>query len=97
MFLAGSSLSTEENVQIRLPNDAGLSGRAIGMKTGRTHCLVTICLQNSDGCSKKKGTGIGNFLLTAHLERQICKRGCNSCLSLNQIRAELKLLVSNST
>ncbi|KIH60362.1 hypothetical protein ANCDUO_09391 [Ancylostoma duodenale] len=35
--------------------------------------------------------------LTAHDERQICKQGSNGCLSLKQIRAELKLPVSNST
>ncbi|KIH62707.1 Scramblase [Ancylostoma duodenale] len=50
----GTSLSTEEKTQFRSLKDAGLSGRVIGMKVGRSHCLVPTYLQNSDGYNKEK-------------------------------------------
>ncbi|RCN33912.1 transposase, partial [Ancylostoma caninum] len=51
---------------------------------------------NPDEYNKKKDTG-RRRTLTAHDERQICRRASNSCLSLNQIRADLELPISKST
>ncbi|EPB78676.1 hypothetical protein ANCCEY_02195 [Ancylostoma ceylanicum] len=92
----GTRLSTEEKAQIRALSDAGLSSRAIGRQIGRTHCLVSTYLRNPDGYSKKKDTG-RRRTLTAHDERQICRQASNSCSSLNQIRAQLRLPVSKTT
>ncbi|KIH60999.1 hypothetical protein ANCDUO_08736 [Ancylostoma duodenale] len=89
-------LSTEEKAQIRALNDAGFGIRAIGRQIGGTHCLILTSLQNPDGYNKKKDTG-RRRTLTAHHNRQICRRASNICLSLNQIRADLEHPVSKST
>ncbi|KIH59436.1 transposase [Ancylostoma duodenale] len=92
----GRRLSTEEKAQISALNGAGFGFRAIGLQIGRTHCLISAYLRNPGEYNKKKDTG-RRRTLTAHDERQICRRASNSCLSLNQIRADLELTVSKST
>ncbi|KIH50914.1 hypothetical protein ANCDUO_19004 [Ancylostoma duodenale] len=92
----GTSPSTEKKAQIRLLKDAGLSGRAIGMKTGRTRCLVPTYLQNFNGFNKKKDTRSRVFSLFMTRGRS-ARKVFNSNSSLNQIRAELKLSVLDTT
>uniref|UniRef100_A0A7I4Y079 HTH_38 domain-containing protein n=1 Tax=Haemonchus contortus TaxID=6289 RepID=A0A7I4Y079_HAECO len=92
----GPRLSAEEKAQIRALHEAGLSNRRIANQIGRTHCVVFSYLRDTEAYDKGGAQG-RQRKLSSRDEREIWRRASNSTISVNQIRADLKLSASKTT
>ncbi|XGW04337.1 hypothetical protein V3C99_015474 [Haemonchus contortus] len=89
----GPRLSAEEKAQIRALHEAGFSNRRIA---NQINCVVCSYLRDP-GAYDKGGARGRQRKLSSRDEREIWRRASNSTISVNQIRADLKLSASKTT
>lgn len=87
-------LTNEEKAQIDVLHQQGFNNVQIGRIIGRTEGAVRYHLKNKENPPKKRGP---KPKLSPSAQRLVLRTISNSTLSVNQVRAQLKLNVSKST